>query len=190
MSVEALMTLEKHLHMRGADQAPAARVSQVKGNISTCVEQISILSLHLFPAKKHLHMRGADPVKADMRGPRGETSPHAWSRWWCGHRWTVIGRNISTCVEQMADAHHQRLRRQKHLHMRGADSALKSIIFSSLETSPHAWSRFLSGRLGLTLGRNISTCVEQMLQSCPSSSGCRKHLHMRGADGAELPRRP
>ena len=75
-----LLSMEKHLHMRGADASHSASLGRTaetsphawsrfiistnsqesRGNISTCVEQISHVCFRRSCWWKHLHMRGAD----------------------------------------------------------------------------------------------------------------------------------
>ena len=152
------------------------------GNISTCVEQTdssqleasavletsphawsrpTSISSYQTTRKKHLHMRGADNVEDVMVTAEQETSPHAWSRHCVITLYTGAGRNISTCVEQTLQYEWQRLHRQKHLHMRGADALSPEHKELAEETSPHAWSRRTCRSCKIYGNRNISTCVEQ-----------------------------
>ena len=155
----------KHLHMRGADHVGALHpkmnaetsphawsrsrrftdTGNIEGNISTCVEQISPVTLRCLSSQKHLHMRGADNGKEHTRGEQPETSPHAWSRLICKSILLESKGNISTCVEQIWPTSRSAAGSWKHLHMRGAD------VLISLHL----------GRVS----RNISTCVEQITSS-------------------------
>ena len=69
--------------------------------------------------------------------------------------------------------------------MRGADMYHMTHKLSMQETSPHVWSRPLEDVLVVMAYGNISTCVEQTLSPCLQTPWRRKHLHMRGADGAD-----
>ena len=127
-------------------------------------------------------MRGADGHHQTSSWAPTETSPHAWSRclrhcapWSCG-------RNISTCVEQIARVCMRVCAPWKHLHMRGADLSIPLTSTRSTETSPHAWSRSLQDSMPESGKRNISTCVEQIPCHGRALGTNQKHLHMRGAD--------
>ena len=91
-------------------------------------------------------------------------------------------RNISTCVEQILLGLDPKKINEKHLHMRGADLVSFVTFLPSLETSPHALSRFRLYRAGCPPHRNISTCVEQIPLRAALHDEEEKHLHMRGAD--------
>ena len=131
-------------------------------NISTCVEQTCFAQVFLDHVWKHLHMRGANQNRLMSISVR-------------------IG-NISTCVEQTHTATTTTFEAQKHLHMRGANPAALSSLVTSLETSPHAWSKPLFGVVELMQRGNISTCVEQTVLFHSEKQNHRKHLHMRGAN--------
>ena len=131
------------------------------GNISTCVEQTSLLPCQTSFIWKHLHMRGANPLGKALWETTGETSPHAWSKLKPIVVSNLLERNISTCVEQTRPWPLQVPPRRKHLHMRGANRPLGPATGYRVETSPHAWSKRLAQRRAIGCGRNISTCVEQ-----------------------------
>ena len=197
-----LKELEKHLHMRGADNAISSlntmlpetsphawsrfccfRLRLAAGrNISTCVEQMDGRGQKVVKRGKHLHMRGADRALLLMKKSQWETSPHAWSRCLPSCRQQGGRGNISTCVEQIVKSESGQSVIEKHLHMRGADDARDMGTRSLRETSPHAWSILDGIEFTYETSGNISTCVEQIeARSSPCAPG-RKHLHMRGAD--------
>ena len=151
-------------------------------NISTCVEQMTVTTLALSADRKHLHMRGADLHMARQTRTGTETSPHAWSRRMYRGRSRLTRRNISTCVEQTLPPECSKGPREKHLHMRGADLVSPFNLLASIETSPHAWSRFITTHHPVACIRNISTCVEQIKTRSNKFILSWKHLHMRGAD--------
>ena len=111
-----------------------------------------------------------------------ETSSHAWSRPLEDVLVVMAYGNISTCVEQTPAGLSARAMREKHLHMRGADTSRVIGTSYERETSPHAWSRLSHIPRPGDAGRNISTCVEQTPARRTESRYVRKHLHMRGAD--------
>ena len=113
---------KKHLHMRGANN-PAkedagnrretsphawskhltfAVERNIRGNISTCVEQTLSPGSHTCEERKHLHMRGANLRPNRLNCRASETSPHAWSKLIKPSVGYMQGGNISTCVEQTA----------------------------------------------------------------------------------------
>ena len=146
----------KHLHMRGADSDSEVTKSTLEETSPHAwsrspVEQITIRHKRGIICEKHLHMRGADFYLSSLRLFATETSPHAWSRsCFCMERHLVPG-NISTCVEQISADSLGSASCWKHLHMRGADLVNTAFIFTSVETSPHAWSR-LDALLGRRQG--------------------------------------
>ena len=194
----------KHLHMRGADtlryfpmtfpretsphawsrQLQVDSIAGLVGNISTCVEQTSLLSSRHLYIEKHLHMRGADHVGSLHPKMNAETSPHAWSRLNPDARNHPANGNISTCVEQTGRLRRFEDEEEKHLHMRGADIPIHRPFKALGETSPHAWSRLHRRKPQGHEGGNISTCVEQTLDRAWKRLQGWKHLHMRGADMA------
>ena len=133
--------IEKHLHMRGANLF-------CPGIFGPCVEtsphawsKPEPTHEYLCEDWKHLHMRGANSYGHNYYIRGTETSPHAWSKP-CR---LVVARhklgNISTCVEQTTLWSCRTHATWKHLHMRGANSALSLRKAKSSETSPHAWSK-------------------------------------------------
>ena len=111
-----------------------------------------------------------------------ETSPHAWSKLAEEGLQRHQEGNISTCVEQTGDRIAIEEPRWKHLHMRGANSAINDTLAGLTETSPHAWSKHTGESTRRTSTRNISTCVEQTAILLLLNLPLRKHLHMRGAN--------
>ena len=125
------------------------RIFPLSGNISTCVEQTFQPCMTCPFLQKHLHMRGANKLRLLKGDMSKETSPHAWSKQ-CGMILIkTSNRNISTCVEQTLQLFFKRLRREKHLHMRGANLVMFRFLVLVLETSPHAWSKL--SRNGIVL---------------------------------------
>ena len=66
--------------------------------------------------------------------------------------------------------------------MRGANRTSRTRCPSSIETSPHAWSKPASVPTVTFECRNISTCVEQTMSYNQAERQIKKHLHMRGAN--------
>ena len=134
-------TVQKHLHIRGADsnmagllvlcvETPPHTWSRLvsnmlkraaKGNTSTYVEQTVRTSDVCACGWKHLHIRGADHIDNGRRNTLGETPPHTWSRLVVFSVVFVWLGNTSTYVEQTSLLRSNLCPVWKHLHIRGAD---------------------------------------------------------------------
>ena len=156
------------------------RGTRQRGNTSTCVEKTRTSCLWWPHWEKHLHMRGENISSSNTIWAKLETSPHAWRKPPDMEIWSVKDRNISTCVEKTAPLRTYRLRRGKHLHMRGENIPSVETWIQIVETSPHAWRKQLLMLASHKVVRNISTCVEKTMPVCPSVCSLKKPLHMRG----------
>ena len=91
---------QKHLHIRGENiqgilrKSPHVETSphtwrklykalsqtEIRGNISTCVEKTYVHRTYTQSSRKHLHMRGENPEFVSDNRVIVETSPHAWRK--------------------------------------------------------------------------------------------------------------
>ena len=134
-------SLWKHPHMRGEDQQQGQSHPLSYRNTPTCVGKTSRNLVMLLATQKHPHMRGEDSADALGNVLEQETPPHAWGRRPSSGMNSLRRRNTPTCVGKTLYSAYHEIRKEKHPHMRGEDSALVSTRCTTPETPPHAWGR-------------------------------------------------
>ncbi len=72
--------------------------------------------------------------------------------------------------------------REKHLHERGEDIAIRPAPIQSAETPPRAWRRRPEETPHSGNQRNTSTSVEKTESTTRRTGFQQKHLHVRGED--------
>ena len=135
------------------------------GNTPTGVGKTSSRSMPTFPSRKHPHGRGEDDVIRGLKRYSKETPPRAWGRLQnCVYGRQLAG-NTPTGVGKTFTHSSNLLKKWKHPHGRGEDSAQLHRHRCQMETPPRAWGRLAAGDKAVAETRNTPTGVGKTRQT-------------------------
>ena len=197
---DTVAVLEKHLHVRGennpahkkwiesAETPPRAwrkllqrrSTSAAVRNTSTCVEKTGYCIHIRYVYRKHLHVRGENGHFAACYWVKIETPPRAWRKLSQNSQTPSFLRNTSTCVEKTSKLWASIIGVSKHLHVRGENPHVASLLALFQETPPRAWRKLNMLMKKVYTTRNTSTCVEKTQTYHLGIHFAQKHLHVRG----------
>ena len=161
------------------------------------MEKTILMTMTQWSKQDHLHIRGENAAKKLGIAESTGSPPHTWRKLCKSFIACITARITSTYVEKTTACKLEHQVLQDHLHIRGENKFIITIVFSNkgspphtcrkqeficitLGSPPHTWRKLIQSSVFLQTCRITSTYVEKTQDRFSTLLVSQDHLHIRG----------